>query len=205
MFSPGPPRDRLELSERFRAGELEVDRAAMRAVLAGRALTLEPKAFDLLLLLAANCGRVVTKDEIFERVWPGVIVSDNSLTRLVAQLRRELGDDPETPRYLETVRTRGYRFLPAPEAVETEGAPPAAAVAEADADLLDGASHEPDRGESSPDGPRDGRGRLPVRRTGMLRIAAASGVAVLLGAAAFWLVARVDGRSTVGFRAPSRS
>lgn len=81
MFSPGPPRDRLELSERFRAGELEVDRAAMRAILAGRALTLEPKAFDLLLLLAANCGRVVTKDEIFERVWPGVIVSDNSLTR----------------------------------------------------------------------------------------------------------------------------
>ena len=195
MFSPGPPRDRLELSERFRAGELEVDRAAMRAVLAGRALTLEPKAFDLLLLLAANSGRVVTKDEIFERVWPGVIVSDNSLTRLVAQLRRELGDDPETPRYLETVRTRGYRFLPTPEAVGTVAAPPAAAVAEADADLLDGASHEPDRGESSPDGPRDGRGRLPVRRTRILRVAAASGLAVLLGATAFWLVARVDGRS----------
>ncbi|MHB8797944.1 MAG: winged helix-turn-helix domain-containing protein [Thermoanaerobaculia bacterium] len=195
MFSPGPPRDRLELPERFRAGELEVDLAAMRAVLAGRTLTLEPKAFDLLLLLAANCGRVVTKDEIFERVWPGVIVSDNSLTRLVAQLRRELGDDPETPRYLETVRTRGYRFLPAPEPVEPEATPASASPAEADADHLDGESHLPDRRESSPDGIRGARGRLPGRRNRTLRIAAAAAVAVLLGAAALWLVARVDGRS----------
>ncbi len=196
MFSPGPPRDRLELSERFRAGELEVDRAAMRAVLAGRALTLEPKAFDLLLLLAANCGRVVTKDEIFERVWPGVIVSDNSLTRLVAQLRRELGEDPETPRYLETVRTRGYRFLPAPEPVEPEATPAPAAPAEALTDLVEVESRPPDHRGSSPDGPRGAQGRLPGRRKRTLRIVAAAAVAVLLGAAAaLWLVTRVDGRT----------
>lgn len=196
MFSPGPPRDRLELPERFRAGELEVDRAAMRAVLAGRALTLEPKAFDLLLLLAANCGRVVTKDEIFERVWPGVIVSDNSLTRLVAQLRRELGEDPETPRYLETVRTRGYRFLPAPEPVEPEATPAPAAPAEALTDLVEVESRPPDHRGSSPDGPRGAQGRLPGRRKRTLRIVAAAAVAVLLGAAAaLWLVTRVDGRT----------
>lgn len=194
MFSPGPPRDRLELPERFRAGELEVDRAAMRAVLAGRALTLEPKALDLLLLLAANCGRVVTKDEIFERVWPGVIVSDNSLTRLVAQLRRELGDDPETPRYLETVRTRGYRFLPTPEAVETDGAPPSTGPAEAAAPPLAGEPPPPDRGRSVPEPPRDGAERMPGRWTRLPRVAATSGLAVLLGATAFWLVARLDGQ-----------
>lgn len=195
MFSPGPPRDRLELSERFRAGELEVDRAAMRAVLAGRALTLEPKAFDLLLLLAANCGRVVTKDEIFERVWPGVIVSDNSLTRLVAQLRRELGEDPETPRYLETVRTRGYRFLPAPEPVEPEATPAPAAPTEAETDLVEDESRPPDRRRGSPDGPRGARAGLPDRRKRTLRIVAAAAVAAILGAAALWLVTRVDGRT----------
>ncbi len=195
MFSPGPPRDRLELSERFRAGELEVDRAAMRAVLAGRALTLEPKAFDLLLLLAANCGRVVTKDEIFERVWPGVIVSDNSLTRLVAQLRRELGEDPETPRYLETVRTRGYRFLPVPEPVEPEATPAPAAPTEAETDLVEDESRPPDRRRGSPDGPRGARAGLPDRRKRTLRIVAAAAVAAILGAAALWLVTRVDGRT----------
>jgi Tol biopolymer transport system component/DNA-binding winged helix-turn-helix (wHTH) protein len=199
MFSPGPPRDRLELPERFRAGELEIDRAAMRAVLAGRALTLEPKAFDLLLLLAANCGRVVTKDEIFERVWPGVIVSDNSLTRLVAQLRRELGDDPETPRYLETVRTRGYRFLPTPEAVEADATPASAAAAEGDAGLVEDGSRLPDLRGSSPDGHRGARELLPGRRTRTLRIAAASAVAALLVAAAFWLVARTGERSERSF------
>ena len=166
MFSPGPPRDRLELPERFRAGELEVDRAAMRAVLTGRALALEPKAFDLLFLLAANTGRVVTKDEIFERVWPGVVVSDNSLTRLVAQLRRELADDPEAPRYLETARTRGYRFLPVPEPVEPEAEPSPPAPAEPAALLPDGESPRPIAGEAhrtdvaacGDSSPADGRG-----------------------------------------------
>lgn len=124
MFRPGPPRDRIELPERFRLGEIEVDRAALRAERAGAPLELEPKAWDLLLLLAANAGRVIGKEEIFERVWPGVVVSDNALTRVVAQLRRELGDDAERPRYLETVRTRGYLWRVDPEAI----APVAGAV-----------------------------------------------------------------------------
>jgi Tol biopolymer transport system component/DNA-binding winged helix-turn-helix (wHTH) protein len=118
MFRPGPPRDRIELPERFRLGEIEVDRAALRAERAGVPLELEPKAWDLLLLFAANTGRVIGKEEIFERVWPGVAVSDNALTRVVAQLRRELGDDAERPIYLETIRTRGYLWRVDPEALE---------------------------------------------------------------------------------------
>jgi Tol biopolymer transport system component/DNA-binding winged helix-turn-helix (wHTH) protein len=79
----------------------------------GRPLALEPKAFDLLLLLIESQGRVVTKQEIFDRVWGGTAVTDNSLTRIVAQLRKALGDDAREAKYIETVPTRGYRWLAA--------------------------------------------------------------------------------------------
>ena len=92
--------------------------AAVRTTRAGREIALEPKAFDLLLLLAANPDRVVEKAEIFERLWAAEFVSDNALTRVVATLRRALGDRPDRPIVIATVRTRGYRFLPAIEAVE---------------------------------------------------------------------------------------
>ncbi|MCB1007425.1 MAG: PD40 domain-containing protein [Acidobacteria bacterium] len=123
MFRPGPPRDRLDLPERFSLLEVEVDLAAARALRAGEPLPLEPKAFDLLLLLAANPGRVVEKQEIFERIWPDAVVTDNALSRVVAHLRRELGDDAEAPRFVETVRTRGYRAIaePRPGAPEAQG------------------------------------------------------------------------------------
>lgn len=127
MFRPGPPRDRLELPERFALHDVEVDLAAARASRAGAPLPLEPKAFDLLLLLAANPGRVVEKQEIFERIWPDAAVTDNALARVVAHLRRELGDDAEAPRFVETVRTRGYlgRAEPLPVAARAqEGAEP---------------------------------------------------------------------------------
>lgn len=129
MFRPGPPLDRRELPPRFGFLDVEVDREAARATRAGRALPLEPKAFDLLLLLAANPGRVIEKQEIFERLWPDTVVTDNALARVVAHLRRELGDSAEEARVIETVRTRGYRFLPeirfaGPRPADEEPAPP---------------------------------------------------------------------------------
>lgn len=115
MFRPGPPRDEMELPARFRFGEFEVDLAAMQVLRGENALRLEPRAFDLLLLLAANPGRVVEKEEIFERLWEASFVSDNALTRVVAALRHELGDDARQPTIIETVWKRGYRFLPSIE------------------------------------------------------------------------------------------
>jgi len=132
MFRPGPPLDQRELPERFVFGRCAVDLGVAQLSRDGEKLALEPRAFDLLLLLAANPRRVVEKEEIFARLWPGVAVTDNALTRVVAQLRRELGDDAEHPAVIETVRTRGYRFLPEIEAVAAspageENLPPAAA------------------------------------------------------------------------------
>ena len=56
-------------------------------------IELEPKAFDLLVLLIQSRPDVVTKQEIFDRIWAGTAVTDNALTRVVAQLRKALGDD----------------------------------------------------------------------------------------------------------------
>jgi len=128
MFRPGPPRDERELPRRFRFADVEVDVGAVRVRRGDEAVPLEPKAFDLLLLLAANPGRVVEKAEIFERLWDQAFVSDNALTRVVAALRHELGDSAERSTVIETVRTRGYRFLPALEAVEN-GVPEASGPA----------------------------------------------------------------------------
>lgn len=95
----------------FESLGVRVDPAAFRAELGGRRLELEPKAFDLLVLLVSQPGRLVTKQEILDEVWKGTAVSDNALTRVVAQLRKALGDDAREARYLETVPTRGYRWV----------------------------------------------------------------------------------------------
>jgi Tol biopolymer transport system component/DNA-binding winged helix-turn-helix (wHTH) protein len=92
-------------------GDVRVDVRRFQVARAGRPLTLEPKAFDLLTLLLESHGEVVTKAEIFERLWPSTAVTDNALTRIVAQLRKALGDDAREAKYIETVPTRGYRWL----------------------------------------------------------------------------------------------
>jgi len=85
-------------------------------------LALEPKAFRVLLYLVQNRERAVTKEELMERVWAGAFVTDNALTRVVAQIRKQLGDNAREPRYIETLATTGYRFV-APVAEDTVEAP----------------------------------------------------------------------------------
>ncbi|HLY43548.1 MAG TPA: winged helix-turn-helix domain-containing protein [Terracidiphilus sp.] len=77
----------------------------------GRTVSVEPTAFRVLIYLLRNPGRLVTKDEIMTAAWRDAAVSDNSLTRSIATLRRLLGDDSREPRFIATVPTVGYRFL----------------------------------------------------------------------------------------------
>ena len=79
----------------------------------GEALRLEPKAMDVLMLLARHAGRVVSRDELFAAAWPGVVVGDEALTQSINKLRRALGDDPRSPAYIETISKRGYRLVAA--------------------------------------------------------------------------------------------
>ena len=95
----------------YQFGDVEVDPACFTVYRAGRALALEPKAVTLLLFLIEHRARVVSKDELVDLLWKDTFVTPNALTRLVAQLRRELGDDAQEPRYIQTVHRRGYRFI----------------------------------------------------------------------------------------------
>lgn len=95
----------------YRFGDIEVDAAKFQARRGGHALDLEPKAIRVLVYLLEHSGRVVPKDELIEKVWDGVEVTDNALTRVIGQLRKALGDEAKNSRYIETIQTVGYRFI----------------------------------------------------------------------------------------------
>ena len=90
---------------------VEVRPASCEVLRDGSAVSLEPKAFRVLLYLIENRHRAVSKEELIRAVWEGAAVTDNALTRIVAQLRRELGDDARQARYIQTLPTLGYRFV----------------------------------------------------------------------------------------------
>jgi len=95
----------------FRFADVEVREREFLLTKAGERIPVEPKAFRVLLYLLRNSGRLIPKEEIVASVWSDSAVSDNSLTRSIAQLRRVLGDDSREPLYILTVPTVGYRFL----------------------------------------------------------------------------------------------
>ena len=118
----------LAVATRYQWDDFVLDLDSYRLERAGVPLALEPKAFNLLLLMVRRPGHLFTKQEIFEALWPDTAVTDHALTRVVAQLRRVLGDEAREARYLETVPTRGYRWIK--EISEMPSAqPPAAATA----------------------------------------------------------------------------
>ena len=91
----------------------------------GRDVPLIPRYFDLLVLLVAERHRAVHRQEIFDRVWADVVVSDGALTQAIRTIRRVLDDDPREVRFIRTVSRHGYQFVwsevgvEAVEAVET--------------------------------------------------------------------------------------
>jgi DNA-binding winged helix-turn-helix (wHTH) protein len=111
-----------ESSGGLRFGEFRVDRADERLIGPQGPVKLGNKAYRVLLLLAGQHGRLVTKDDLFTSVWDGTIVSESALTSVVKELRRALGDESRTPRYIESVYGRGYRFLAEVRACEAADA-----------------------------------------------------------------------------------
>ena len=95
----------------FRFGDVEVREREFRLIKAGEVIPVEPKAFRVLLFLLHNPQKLITKEELLNAVWGETAVSENSLTRSIALLRRMLADDTHVPRYIETVATVGYRFV----------------------------------------------------------------------------------------------
>src|SRR5215475_15846847 len=74
-------------------------------------ISLSPKAFSVLAYLAERPGRLVTKQELLDAVWPDIHVTEGVLKRAVLEIRKALGDPVEEPRFIQTLHRRGYRFL----------------------------------------------------------------------------------------------
>ncbi|CCE10327.1 conserved hypothetical protein [Bradyrhizobium sp. STM 3843] len=92
-------------------GQFRLDRANALLWRGEERISLAPKPFALLCRLVARPGELVTKDELLDTVWADLHVSDASLTVAMNALRAALGDDRQSPSYIETVTRRGYRFI----------------------------------------------------------------------------------------------
>jgi DNA-binding response OmpR family regulator len=103
-----PAADREEPLE---LGEVRLDPARREVALRGEPLELSRKEFDLLRLLMENAGAVVTRERLIDEVWDvNWFGSTKTLDVHVSAVRKKLGDDPASPRYLHTVRGVGFRF-----------------------------------------------------------------------------------------------
>lgn len=148
------------MSERYLvAGALCVDLQDARVTLDGKTVRLGMRAFNLLVVLMERPQVLLTKDELFARVWTGLHVSDAVLTTAMKELRQAIGDPARQPRFIETAHGRGYRFLLPVERSETMGSPAA-----------------------DPPAVTNRRGPVRKRRIGMI----AAGLLILVAVVAVW-------------------
>ena len=95
-------------ASRYHFGNFTVDKSRACLLCADNAVALRPKSFDVLEYLVTHAGRVVSKDELLSAIWPNVVVTEDSLTRCISEVRAALGDS--TQRVIKTVTRRGYIF-----------------------------------------------------------------------------------------------
>ena len=95
----------------FRFGDFVLDGSQRRLLRSGEDVYLPPKTFELLLHLLQNRGRVLTKDELLEAVWPDVNVVENTLAQRIREIREALGDGAHGGRFIKTVPRVGYQFI----------------------------------------------------------------------------------------------
>jgi TolB-like protein/DNA-binding winged helix-turn-helix (wHTH) protein/Tfp pilus assembly protein PilF len=111
----------------YRFGVFEADGRTGELRKQGRALKLRGRPFDILLLLLGRAGDVVTREELRQHLWPAdtFVDFDHGLNSSVNRLREALGDSADSPRFVETLPKRGYRFVAPVETIARVLAPPA--------------------------------------------------------------------------------
>lgn len=110
---------------KVRFGPFTFDSGRQQVLEAGRAVPLSPKAFAVLEMLLAHRPDVIDKETLMSRVWFGAHVTDASLTMVIAELRRALGDSAESPAYIRTAHRRGYAFCGEAEVIPDSRSQPA--------------------------------------------------------------------------------
>jgi TolB-like protein/Flp pilus assembly protein TadD/DNA-binding winged helix-turn-helix (wHTH) protein len=116
----------------YRVGDLLIDIGRQRVTRESVELSLSALSFELLLALARAAPNVLSFDQLMERVWPGLVVTPETVSQRVKLVRDAIGDDSQSPRYIAGVRGRGYRMVASVSPVEVPGAaqePSAPAVA----------------------------------------------------------------------------
>lgn len=101
-----------------RFGEFVLDAANRSLLRRGEPVALNARYFDALVLLVCECDRLVGKQRFFDEVWAGSVVTDAALTQCIKEIRRALGDDAGSPRFVRTVAGHGYRFIAEVESVD---------------------------------------------------------------------------------------
>jgi DNA-binding winged helix-turn-helix (wHTH) protein len=95
----------------YRFAEFEIDIARQELRRAGAIVHVEPQVFDLLVHLIRNRDRIVSKDELFDAIWQGRIVSEATLSSRISAARRALGDSGNDQSVIRTLHKRGFRFV----------------------------------------------------------------------------------------------
>lgn len=108
------------MAECFTFEGLVLDTGDRRLRAGDKPVELNGRYFDALALLVRDHGKLVSKDRFLAEVWRGVPVTDEALTQCIRTLRRRLGDDASSPRFIETVPKHGYRFIARVELLDAE-------------------------------------------------------------------------------------
>ena len=98
------------MSSMYRFGQFVLDPGRRTLSRADSPVSLTPKAFDVLLFLAQNPNRLVTKEELLQAVWGDTFVEEGNLTQYISHLRKALGDNSEDARLIVTIARKGYQF-----------------------------------------------------------------------------------------------
>src|SRR5246500_2401515 len=98
------------MSHLYRFGQFELNARRRTLSRADSVISLTPKAFDVLLFLAQNPNRLVTKEELLQAVWGDTFVEEGNLTQYISHLRKALEDNAEETRLIVTIVRKGYQF-----------------------------------------------------------------------------------------------
>lgn len=101
-------------------GEFTLDSAGRQLFRGSEAIHLSPKAFDVLSVLIERRPTAVSKTDLHELVWAGTFVADASLTMVITEVRKALGDEAQHPRFIRTVHRFGYAFIADGRSVRVE-------------------------------------------------------------------------------------
>ena len=96
----------------IRFGSFQIDPRTWLLTDDSRGVDLSPRLVEILAFIVSRGGEIVTKEELLEKFWPDVNVTENTLTRAIADIRKALGEDAASPRFVQTVSRRG-RTTPA--------------------------------------------------------------------------------------------